>query len=91
MASSSQGENRMCAVKLRTLRATMAMRTRARIAGRVISLRSGSGWLAVRDSAGAVLVAGDPGHGDRLVFPVLGDQQPGGEVEGGHAGPAEQG
>ena len=34
---------------------------------------------------------GHPGHGDGLVFAVLGDQQPGGEVEGRHASPAEQG
>src|SRR5258708_15718823 len=38
MATSSQGENRTCAAKLRTVRATMAMRTRAMIAGMVIGL-----------------------------------------------------
>src|SRR5690242_1107952 len=37
----SQGENRKCMVKLRTVRATMAIRIRAMIPGMVISLRSG--------------------------------------------------
>src|SRR5258708_19218870 len=39
MATSSQGENRTCTAKLRTVRATMAMRTRAMIAGMVIGLQ----------------------------------------------------
>src|SRR5215472_11425285 len=37
--SSSHGENRTCTAKPRTVRATMAMRTRARIASMVIGLR----------------------------------------------------
>jgi hypothetical protein len=37
-ASSSHGENRTCTAKLRTVRATMAMRTRAMIASMVIGL-----------------------------------------------------
>src|SRR5258708_31362627 len=44
MATSSQGENRTCTAKLRTVRAAMAMRTRAMIAGMVIGLHS---WLSV--------------------------------------------
>src|SRR5258708_36312359 len=40
MATSSHGENRTCTAKLRTVRATMAMRTRAMIAGMVIGLHS---------------------------------------------------
>src|SRR5262249_35420289 len=39
-SSNSQGENRKCTVKLRTVRATMAIRTRAMIAGMAIGLRS---------------------------------------------------
>ena len=40
MATSSQGENKKCRVKLRTVRATMAMRAMAMILGTVIGLRS---------------------------------------------------
>jgi hypothetical protein len=40
-------------------------------------------------SARAVLAAGDPGGGERLVFAVLGDQQPGGDIKG-QAGAVEQ-
>ena len=48
------------------------------------------GLVCGRGLAGAVLAAGDPGCGDRLVVAVLGDQQPGGDVEG-HADTGEQG
>ena len=40
MATSSQGENRMCTARPRTVKATTATRSRAIIAGRVIGLRS---------------------------------------------------
>jgi hypothetical protein len=42
----------------------------------------GSGCSRFRCLAGAVLAAGDPRRGDRLIFAVCGDEQPGGEVEG---------
>jgi uncharacterized damage-inducible protein DinB len=39
-ATSSQGENKMCTVKLSTVKATMAMRTKAMIASMMIGLHS---------------------------------------------------
>ena len=69
-----------CTAKLRTVRATMAMAARAMIPGMVIGLRSGKA-VCRSGLAEAVPTAGDPGGGDRLVFAVPGDQQPGGDVE----------
>src|SRR5204862_1643579 len=40
MATSSQGENKMCTVKLSTVKATMAMRTKAMIASMMVGLHS---------------------------------------------------
>ena len=46
---------------------------------------SGSGCVRLGCLAGAVLAAGDPRRGDRLVVAVGGDEQPGGEVQGAQA------
>jgi len=54
----------------------------------MIGFRSGRA-VAVAGLAVAVPAAGDPRRGDRLVFAISGDQQPGGDVEG-RAGAGEQ-
>jgi hypothetical protein len=59
------------------------------IAGMVIGLRSGQ-VIGGPGLAEAVPAADDPRCGGRLVLPVAGDQQPGGDVDG-HADAGEQG
>ncbi len=50
-ATSSQGENKKCRTKLRTVRATMAMTARAMIQGMVIDVRSG--WAVALSGSGS--------------------------------------